>query len=70
MPIYEYKCKKCDECFSILQWGSINDDVICPRCNSNDVKKQISSFSSSCSIGSGSSGSSSGGSSSGFSGGG
>lgn len=68
MPIYEYKCQQCDECFSILQWGSSNDDIICPRCNSNNVKKQISSFSGSCSLGSGSS--SSGGSSSGFSGGG
>jgi len=69
MPIYEYKCQQCDECFSVLQWAGKNDDVICPRCSSTDVKKQISSFSSSCSIGSGSSGSS-GGSSSGFSGGG
>ena len=69
MPIYEYKCQTCNECFSVLQLGSKNDNVICPRCKSADVKKQISSFSSACSLGSGSSGSS-GGSTSGFSGGG
>ena len=69
MPIYEYCCEKCNEIFSVFQ--SINaggNDTRCPKCDSNNVKKKVSSFSC-CSIGAGGVNSSSFGSSGGFSGG-
>jgi putative FmdB family regulatory protein len=69
MPIYEYMCNKCSECFSLLQRAGITEkDTICPKCGSKDVKKRVSIFSCSTSLDSGSS--SSGGSHPGFSGGG
>ena len=46
MPIYEYICRSCEERFSLLQ--SINakeNDALCPRCSSKEVKKVMSSFS-------------------------
>lgn len=46
MPIYEYICKECDESFSVFRGINIGEkDTKCPRCNSNDVTKKISSFS-------------------------
>jgi len=45
MPIYEYKCKKCNSAFSVFQRvGTGEEDTVCPECNSKDVKKQFSSF--------------------------
>lgn len=45
MPIYEYKCKKCNTAFSVLQKiGATEKDTVCPDCGSRDVKKQMSSF--------------------------
>ena len=45
MPIYEYKCNKCNNMFEILHKSShINDGVFCPACNSQDCKKLISPF--------------------------
>lgn len=55
MPIYEYCCEKCNEIFSVFQ--SINaggNDTRCPKCDSNNVKKKVSSFSC-CSVSGGSS---------------
>jgi len=42
MPIYEYKCDKCDHQFEILQ--KINDEPakICPQCNANRLRKLVS----------------------------
>jgi putative FmdB family regulatory protein len=45
MPIYEYICSKCTERFSMLQSIHSKDDTRCPRCDSNNVKKILSSFS-------------------------
>jgi putative FmdB family regulatory protein len=68
MPIYEYTCSKCNEIFARLQWpGQEEEDILCPQCGSDDVKKILSTFN--CSNPA-DSGSSSGGSYSGFSGGG
>ncbi|MBI3593205.1 MAG: zinc ribbon domain-containing protein [Nitrospirae bacterium] len=51
MPIYEYSCRKCNEVFSVFQSVNASEkDTRCPKCNSNDVKKQVSSFSC-CSFG-------------------
>ncbi len=61
MPLYEYKCLKCGEKFELLR--RINDDdsnVKCPKCGSNEVKREVTGFasiggsSSSASCGSGS----------------
>ena len=44
MPIYEYKCEKCDEAFEILQRGS--EKASCPKCGSQKLTKLLSVFSS------------------------
>ncbi|MGD9732236.1 MAG: zinc ribbon domain-containing protein [Desulfamplus sp.] len=40
MPIYEYKCKKCNNRFEKLVIGS--DIPSCPSCQSNDLEKLMS----------------------------
>ncbi len=46
MPTYEYKCNKCGEEFvrvmSISEFES--GKTTCPKCQSDDVKQQMSSF--------------------------
>ena len=46
MPVYEYKCEKCDHYFSLEM--KISDytkkKITCPKCKSKEVKRQISSF--------------------------
>jgi len=42
MPIYEYRCNDCGEDFEKLVFG--NATVRCPRCNSESVKKRLSTF--------------------------
>jgi len=45
MPIYEYKCNKCDTIFEELVFGSqTKEEVKCPLCNSSDVSRKTSSF--------------------------
>jgi len=46
MPIYEYKCKKCENIFSKLVFNQ-DTEIQCPGCESNEVEKLISSISSS-----------------------
>ena len=47
MPIFEYKCSECNTKFEVLHKSSTKqDDVTCPKCNSNKNKKLFSSFSS------------------------
>ena len=46
MPIYEYKCRKCDEKFELMR--SMNDDesgIKCPACGADNPQKAISLFS-------------------------
>jgi putative FmdB family regulatory protein len=45
MPIYEYNCRRCHQSFEriILTKG---EKITCPKCNSADVDKQLSVFSS------------------------
>jgi putative FmdB family regulatory protein len=46
MPIFEYKCKQCNTKFEILHKSSLNqEEVSCPKCNSKENKKLLSSFS-------------------------
>ncbi|MEA2040830.1 MAG: zinc ribbon domain-containing protein [Thermodesulfobacteriota bacterium] len=41
MPIYEYKCLKCNEEFEALVFGS-DDWVVCPRCKGDRLKRLMS----------------------------
>ncbi len=39
MPIFEYKCKQCDNKFEVLHKSSTNqEEVSCPKCNSKKIK--------------------------------
>ncbi|KKN08361.1 hypothetical protein LCGC14_1057480 [marine sediment metagenome] len=42
MPIYEYKCEKCDTNFEELQ--TKNEKVVCPGCGGTSLKKMFSLF--------------------------
>ena len=46
MPIYQYKCKKCDEKFDQLE--SIKEhatsEPACPKCKSKNVDQILGSF--------------------------
>jgi putative FmdB family regulatory protein len=44
MPIYEFTCNKCKEEFEELVFGSDDNDIECPKCNSTKVKKKMSAF--------------------------
>jgi putative FmdB family regulatory protein len=47
MPIYEYRCKDCETVFeTFVSSISDADKVVCKKCESKNVVKQISSFSS------------------------
>ena len=42
MPIYEYKCEKCDCCFEKLVFGSDKEPVFCPKCKAKKVQRLLS----------------------------
>ena len=44
MPIYEYHCAGCGNCFEHLQFASDAGPVLCPQCGSRRVDRQLSSF--------------------------
>ena len=47
MPIYEYRCRDCDTVFeTFVSSISESDKVVCKKCESKDVEKQISTFAS------------------------
>ena len=45
MPIFEFKCLKCEEYMEILVMGSQDDDVemVCGECGSPDLERILSS---------------------------
>ncbi len=45
MPIYEFKCQDCGKISEILVFSSENQ-IECPECNSNNLKKLMSATSS------------------------
>ena len=48
MPIYEYECRECKETFEVLQKaGEGNDELCCPKCNSDKPERLLSGF---CSV--------------------
>ena len=46
MPIFEYRCTACGENFSKLQFGANAEGVKCPKCDSSEVERQLSTFAS------------------------
>ncbi len=46
MPVYEFKCEKCGETFSLAIGIKEREktEVKCPKCNSRDVKPVYSTF--------------------------
>jgi putative FmdB family regulatory protein len=44
LPIYEFICDECGNPFETLVMGFKTDGVLCPKCNSSQVKKKVSSF--------------------------
>ena len=44
MPIYEYKCERCEEAFEFLQRGK--EKARCPECGSRKLTKLLSVFAS------------------------
>lgn len=44
MPIYEYKCDKCGNCFEALRFASDSEAPVCPKCGSPQVQRQLSCF--------------------------
>lgn len=43
MPIFEYHCMKCNKDFEVLVFGG--QEISCPTCKANNVKKLLSTFS-------------------------
>ena len=44
MPVYEYRCNKCDDKFELLRGISqANEDATCPKCHKT-AKKVLSKF--------------------------
>jgi putative FmdB family regulatory protein len=44
MPIYEYKCLKCNATFDFFARSIDEQPIKCPQCASKRVEKQFSSF--------------------------
>lgn len=43
MPIFEYRCVECDKDFEILVFS--NQEVSCPTCEGDNIKRLLSVFS-------------------------
>jgi putative FmdB family regulatory protein len=48
MPIYEFKCSKCDLVFEKLFLTPSAQNVTCPACGSKEIEKEYSVFSNGC----------------------
>jgi putative FmdB family regulatory protein len=45
MPIYEFKCKKCEEFFELLVMGSNDENEIkCPKCGEQSFERIMSTM--------------------------
>jgi putative FmdB family regulatory protein len=51
MPIFEFVCTECDESFEDLVSLSKINEVICPSCGGDKVKKKMSTFASKPAVG-------------------
>ena len=47
MPLYEYRCTQCGECFEVRQSiGEGGTNLHCPKCKAGEPTKLFSTFSS------------------------
>jgi len=47
MPIYEFSCATCDRSFEeLVRSAEATNEVICPKCGSQHVRRKISLFAS------------------------
>lgn len=45
MPIYEYRCRSCDQEFEhLVRSVESTEKVVCPECNSRKVERRLSVF--------------------------
>ena len=45
MPIYEYRCKECEERFEqLVSLRAEHPPVTCPRCGTQEIRKLLSTF--------------------------
>lgn len=43
MPIYEFKCSKCDTFFEVIVMGKEDDKTVgCPECKSSEFERVVS----------------------------
>lgn len=53
MPIYEYKCDSCGNQYEqIRRMSEADSGLACPQCNSEAIRRQLSSFATSSGSGS------------------
>ncbi len=45
MPIFEYQCDECNETFEKLVFKGEEDEIKCPKCKSNNIRKKMSATS-------------------------
>ncbi|RPI28285.1 MAG: zinc ribbon domain-containing protein [Acidobacteria bacterium] len=43
MPIFEYRCDKCQTKFEKIVFNR-SEEIVCPKCGNKDVQKLLSSF--------------------------
>ncbi|HXK59211.1 MAG TPA: zinc ribbon domain-containing protein [Acidobacteriota bacterium] len=43
MPIFEYRCDKCQTTFERIVLGR-SEEIVCPKCGNEKVQKLLSSF--------------------------
>ncbi len=45
MPIFEFKCSKCEEFFEVIVMGSDDDKSLsCPKCKSEEFERVVSTI--------------------------
>jgi putative FmdB family regulatory protein len=45
MPIFEFKCSKCEEFFEVIVMGADDDDTVsCPKCKSKEFQRVVSTI--------------------------
>jgi len=44
MPMYDYRCKNCDEKFEelVLSSSTPDDEITCPKCKKNQAERLLS----------------------------
>lgn len=44
MPTYDFQCEKCEHKFSVFTSIAQKDKVVCPKCQSKEVKQLFTGF--------------------------